>query len=218
LTQDDAEELRRNNVLGFAGALAAAQEYGVRRFALLSLDEADLEGQLACVHRACELLVRERGASGTSACALRFPSVVGSPRSQVTRIAEALQRGAAVTAPSLDARVHVATLRGVVPLLLEALTIAQDRDVLAIEARETRSLDDVVRYLRRVWNLPEPPFDASPMLPDHLHPLEVGEATSHPRIVRRLANDPAPCAVALLRDLVPDAGTGELPSVVGSSR
>jgi len=217
MTEDDGDELRRNNALGFAAVLAAAEHHGIRRVVLLSLDEADLDGQLACVHRACELHLRNRPLSATSACALRFPSVVGSPRSTVTRIAEALQRGAPVTAPSRDAHVYVATLRGVVTLLLEAIAIARDRDVLAIEARETRSVEDVVRYLRRVWNLPEPPFDVSAMLPDHLHPLEVGEATSHPRIVRRIAGDAPPCAAALLRALSA-VGNGELPSAVGGSR
>ena len=212
LDEANGEELRRNNVLGFARVLTAAVDFGVQRVALLSLDEADLDGQLSCVHRAAEHHLRHQPHVGTVACALRFPSVVGSARSPVTRIAEALQRGAPVVVPALDARVRVSTLRGVTPLLLEALAMAGDGDVLTIEARES-SVEDIVRYLRRVWNLPEAAIESSPTLPDHLHPLEVGDPTAHPRILRRLLEREAPaCVASLLRETALHPHNGGRPS------
>ena len=213
LDEANGEELRRNNVLGFARVLAAAVDFGVQRVALLSLDEADLDGQLSCVHRAAEHHLRHQPHVGTVACALRFASVVGSARSPLTRIAEALQRGAPVVVPALDARVQVSTLRGVTPLLLEALAMAGDGDVLTIEARETRSVEDIVRYLRRVWNLPEAAIESLPALPDHLHPLEVGDPTAHPRILRRLLEREAPaCVASLLRETALHPHNGGRPS------
>ena len=220
LDETNGEELRRNNVLGFVRVLAAAVDFGVQRVALLSLDEADLDGQLSCAHRASEHQLRRQPHVGTVACALRFANVVGSARSPVTRIAETLQRGAPVVVPALEARVPICTLRGVTPLLLEAFAVAEDGDVLTIEARETRSVEDIVHYLRRVWNLPAGVIETSAALPDHLHPLEVGEPTAHPRIFRRLLErEPSGCVASLLRDMVPHPGNGgRIPSPLDGSR
>ena len=208
----NGEEMRRNNVLGFACVLDAAQAHGVQRIALLSLDEADLDGDLSCLHRTAEQYLRHQPRLASVGCALRFPSVVGSPRSQVTRIANALQGAGPVVVPSIDASIRVATLRAVAPLLLEALAIAENGDVLTIEAGDVRSAGDIVRYLRRVWNLPDVAIETAAVLPDHLHPLEVSEPTEHPQILRRIEREMPPCTAALLREMMPHSGNGERPA------
>jgi UDP-N-acetylglucosamine 4,6-dehydratase len=202
LVSTNGDEIRRNNLLGVGRVLSAAADFGVERLLVLSTDEARSDG-LACVHRAAEYLLRSQPrASSAVYAAVRLPSVVGSPACEVTKIARSLQRGLPVVVPSSDARARIVTRRTVSPLLLEAFALAADGDVLAIDAGEIQSCGEVARYLRRVWNLPEAPIESSTVLPEHIHPLEVGTPTRHPNILRReLATPPPPCVTAMLHDL-----------------
>jgi FlaA1/EpsC-like NDP-sugar epimerase len=214
LGEASAEEVRRNNLLGFMRVLSACVEFGVQRLLLLSLDEEDIESGVSCLHRAAEHHLRQQPRLGTVASAVRFPNVVGSERSLVTRIAETLQNGSAGGVPASQSRVRVATLRTVVPLLLDAMAIAEDGDVLAVEAGDERSVEDVVRFLSRVWNLPPVTIETSSTLPPHLHPLEVGEPTEHAKIRRRIAETPPPCVTELLREVEPEVMNGEKSAVL----
>jgi nucleoside-diphosphate-sugar epimerase len=155
------------------------------------------------MHRATEYLLRSQPRTASAVyVAVRLPSVVGSPACEVTKIARWLQRGLPVIVPSSDARVRIVTRRTASPLLLEAFAIADDGDVLTVDAGEIQSCEEVARYLRRVWNLPEAPIEASPVLPEHIHPLEVGTPTRHPSILRReLTELPPPCVALMLHEL-----------------
>ena len=207
----NTEESRRNNLQGLSTVARVAAEFGVERLLLLSFDEGR-QDSLGCLCRTTELLLkRQARPPGTVFVAARFPSAVGAAGCEITRAAFALQRGLSPVVSDRKAPVRVVTARALAPLLLQALALAEDGDVLAIDAGRPQPLAEVIRYLRHVWNLPEAPVQVVPSAPDHIHSVEVGTPTCHPQVIRRrLGSQFPPCVNALLATISPEAEGGQL--------
>ena len=203
------DEMLENNLRGTETVLRRAVEAETPRVFLLSGDESDSH-ELACAHRAAEALLRSDGRRRDRiAAAVRFPNVLGSPGCLATRAARALQERRALECETVDARVRIASRQAVVALLIEAFDLAEDGDVLAIQTGRTESLQEILRYLAQVWNLPEIPL-RRPLIPfDHGHRVESGLATGHPRVIRRKPDtDLSGCARRLLEELGRDGTKG----------
>ena len=169
-----------------ARALEAAVRFHVGRFLLVTTP--------ACIVRATERALVGGSRPDTMACAVRVPYLVGDPSSGVTQIAEALRHGETIRLASRTAPVTVATAGAMVPLVLEAFALADDGEVLSVEPPESRTVDELARYLCRVWNLPETAIRIADAAPPHAHPPDRAEPTAHPRILRRiLRGDPLAC-------------------------
>ncbi|MGH7823021.1 MAG: polysaccharide biosynthesis protein [Candidatus Binatia bacterium] len=210
LIVDNRDEIRENNLRGTENVLRICDELEVPRLIVLSADESDA-GDLGCLRRAAEHLVRRHAGRGFVRAAVRFPNVLGSPRCIVTGAARSLQERRPIETTATDTRVRVVSLQSVCAVLIEAFAIAEDGDVLAIDVGKPQSLLEVVRYLRQVWNLPEVPFQRPRATEDHAHPTVTGTVTSHPRIVRRDPEAPPPCVIELLETLDgPEAKGGKL--------
>lgn len=210
LMEGNPEEIHRNNLEGLHTVARVAAEFEVSRLLLLSLDEAR-QDVFSCLHRSAEVVLRRQPRpASTVFAAVRFPSVLGAAGCEISRAAVALQCGASPVVSNRDARVRVTTARVVASLLLQALTLAEDGDVLAAEAGRLQSLNEAIRYLQHVWNLPDVPVRVEPLSLGHVHPLEIGTPTRHPRIIRRrLGSQVLPCVSALLDSVLGDTEGGK---------
>lgn len=206
LLAQNPEEVRDNNLRGVHNVLSIAEELDIPRVLVLSFDEARQDA-FQCLGRAAERRVRapRPSSSRTTRIAVRFPQVLGGPGCEVTRIVDAVHRGVAAEITCMERPLRIVTARTVAPLLLEALAIGRDGEVLALDVGRPQTATEIVRYLRSVWSLPAPSIRARIPDADHFHPIELGTPTEHSRILRRLTDDDAaPCAVSLLDQALGD--------------
>jgi FlaA1/EpsC-like NDP-sugar epimerase len=213
LMEENIVEAVTNNVLGTRNVVDAAIDAGVPHFVLISTDKAVRPTSImGATKRIAELIVRLAAAKeNRHFVAVRFGNVLGSRGSVVPTFLAQIERGGPVTVTHPEMRRFFMTIPEAVQLVLQAGVLGNGGELFVLDMGEPVKIADLARDLIRLSGLEEGvdvEIKYTGMRPGEklyeevlFGDEDVGE-TSHPKVIRVLADDPAVEFDVRIRELI----------------
>lgn len=150
-------EAIKNNVYGTKNLVELSSKYSVLKFVLISSDKAvNPSNVMGATKRIAELLMlNESKNSKTSFCAVRFGNVLGSRGSVVHTFQKQIKTGGPITITHPDIKRYFMTIPEAVKLVLEALTLSDNREIFVLDMGEPIKIIDLAKDMIRLSGLKE---------------------------------------------------------------
>lgn len=220
LMEENIVEAITNNVLGTRNVVDASLDAGVEHFVLVSTDKAVRPTSImGATKRLAEVIVRLAAArEQRHFVAVRFGNVLGSRGSVVPTFRAQIERGGPVTVTHPDMRRFFMTIPEAVQLVLQAGSLGKGGELFVLDMGEPVKIADLARDLIRLSGLEEGvdiEIKYTGMRPGEklyeellFGDEDVGE-TTHPKVIRVLAEDPEESFDQRIRELIRMAGEQE---------
>lgn len=161
LMEASPEEAIKNNVYGTQNVIEVSDQFGVKRFVLISTDKAvNPTNVMGASKRICEMLVQSYASvsRGTEYGAVRFGNVLGSNGSVIPLFKKQIQAGGPVTVTHPDIIRYFMTIPEAARLVVQAGGLAQKGEIFVLDMGEPVKIDTLARDLIRLSGL-EPSVD-----------------------------------------------------------
>ena len=153
-------EAIKNNVFGTYNVAQAADQFGTRRFILISTDKAvNPTNVMGASKRICEMIVQmmnER--SATEYVAVRFGNVLGSAGSVIPLFRKQIKAGGPVTVTDKNVIRYFMTIPEAVQLIFQAGAYARGGEIFVLDMGDPVRIDDLARNMIRLSGF-EPDVD-----------------------------------------------------------
>ena len=145
LMEDAPHEAIKNNVFGTLNVAKAADQYGVKKFILISTDKAvNPTNIMGASKRLCEMIVQSFDKkSKTEFVAVRFGNVLGSNGSVIPLFKKQIQNGGPITITHPDIIRFFMTIPEACRLVMEAATMGEGNEIFVFEMGKAVKIVDL---------------------------------------------------------------------------
>lgn len=155
LMEDRVYEAIHNNCYGSDNLFRVCLETGVKRCILVSTDKAvSPSSVMGATKRVAELLaLRHSGEKGTKISAVRFGNVIGSRGSVLPLFMRQIAAGKALSVTDMRMERYFMSIAEATLLMLNALTLAQGREIFVLEMGKAHKIIDIARKMLELNNI-----------------------------------------------------------------
>ena len=153
LMEDSSVEAVRTNVLGTHNVAMLSQQYGVKKFVLVSSDKAVRSTNLmGATKRYAELVIQEQQSNSvyTKFSAVRFGNVLGSNGSVIPLFKKQILDGGPVTVTHPEITRYFMTIPEAVGLILQCAVYANGGEIFILDMGEPVKIADLAKKMIRL--------------------------------------------------------------------
>ena len=147
--EDSAVEAVRTNVMGTYNTAALSNQYGVKKFVLVSSDKAVRSTNvMGATKRFAELIIQnQQKDNGTRFSAVRFGNVLGSNGSVIPLFKKQIEDGGPVTVTHPDINRFFMTIPEAVSLILQSAVYAKGGEVFVLDMGQPVKIKDLAEKM-----------------------------------------------------------------------